>query len=302
MITTFPDFTPVTLSSLPDVLELTLGYEHYADFSPVLLWCWNRGYPGGLSQLDGNLIIKVRDPMAGEPFLTFVPRHAVRQTVVTLLEYANHHQLSPCLRAIPARRQDLLPADDAFEVCDDRDYFEYLLSVDDWVDMRGHEFRNKRHAIHRLERRWPLSSDVLSLEDNDVQENMIHLCHLWATQRGVSHEEAQPELTAIRNLFDYRPLSHLFVLGAYVRDSLVGFSVNGWLTEQTGIGHFAKADYTYPGLYTYMLHNVCVHLQKAGMKKLNVEEDLGIPGLRQAKFLLKPIQMLEKVMICPKAP
>lgn len=303
MIAAFPEFSPVTTASVREIAELAPGFEQYAGFNPVSLCCWNREYPGGLSVLYENLVVKWKDPTGGIPFLTFAARGAFRQTARTLLDYAHHHYLSSCLRAVPATDHEALSGndiDDEFSVCRDRDNYEYVLSVDDWSHMRGGEFRNQRNVIHRLERRWPISVRPLSLEDEQVQVEMIRLSHRWAQQRGATSEQFRPELTALHNLFDYVPATRVFALGAFVDDQLVGFSVNDYVANGIGIGHFAKADYTLSGLYTYLLHHVCIYLQGNGVKTLNIEEDLGEPGLRQAKLLLKPMTLLEKVMICPK--
>lgn len=301
VITEFPAFTPITPSIMPETVELAHGYEHYADFNPVVLWCWNRGYPGGVSHLNGNLVIKWKDPTTGAPYLSFTSRHACRQTATTLLDYADHHGLAPCLRAVPTSRTEVDAFGSELTVCDDRDNFEYLLSVDDWVQLRGAEFRNMRNSINKLERRLDISTHMPSLGDEQTRSDIDRLCTRWARQRGLTKAQFLPEQTAIRNLFDHIPSTTLFVLGAYVDDRLVGFSINESQDNGVGIGHFAKADYAHPGLFPYMLHHVCIHLQDLGMVMLNIEQDLGVPGLRTAKQLLRPVNLLEKVMICRNA-
>lgn len=302
MIAQFPDFTLISNSNVNEIAELARGYAQHANFSPVVLWCWNRGYPGGVSRLYGNLVVRWRDPLLGKPFISFTARDTVRQTVAMLLDYADNQGLSPCLRAIPATRQDVLPCiDDDFAVTEDRDNFEYLLSVNDWAELRGARFRNRRHTMYRLERDLDISLRELSLADEAAQADIDRLIHRWAEQRGIAEADFLPELTAIRNLFDYISSNGVFVLGAYAEDTLVGFSINEHVTGEIGIGHFAKADYAHPGISTYLLHHVCLRLRQQGVKTLNIEEDLGDPGLRKAKLLLKPVCMLEKVMICRRA-
>lgn len=302
MIAEFPTFTPVSPSIMQDIVELAPEVQHYADFSPFALWCWNRGYPGGVSQLYGNLVIRWKDPTLGQPYLSFAAQDGFLETATMLIDYANRHNLSPCLRGIPSPCQEVCDAiEGKFRVNDDRDNFEYLLSVDEWTRLHGAKFRNMRNTINKLERRLAPSIRLLSLEDEETRTSISRLCNRWAEQRGMTRLQFRPEQTAIQNLFDHIPVERMFVVGVYVHDKLVGFSINECSDAGVGIGHFAKADYAHPGLYTYMLHHVCAYLHDKGVELLNIEQDLGIPGLREAKLLLRPVELLEKVMISARS-
>lgn len=312
MIPAFPAFTTLTREVLPEVSDLARGYEGIADLDPVVLWSWNRGDPGGVSRLHDNLVVRWDDPNSDRPYLAFTPRHAVARTADALLDHAAAHRLAPSLRAVPGSR-DALQAllGGAYVVADDRDHAEYLLSVDAWVAMRGRGFRNRRNVIHRIDRTFHPEPRLLDLADSASQRDIVALCRRWAEQRRADDAEFIPELTAIHHLFDLAGTAGLFALGAMIDGRLAGFSINHrvitgtdvgtdvGITVGTGIaiGHFAKGDSTVPGISTWVLHHTCRCLQQEGVALLNVEQDLGVPGLRQSKLLLRPVGMLEKVRI-----
>jgi hypothetical protein len=59
----------------------------------------------------------------------------------------------------------------------------------------------------------------------------------------------------------------------------------------TAVVHFAKADRTLEGVYPYLFSRFAAG---AGATWLNFEQDLGKPGLRQAKRALDPVRTLRK--------
>jgi hypothetical protein len=129
---------------------------------------------------------------------------------------------------------------------------------------------------------------------------MLTVFDLWADLRHRSSESIRAELSAIRNLFIYaesEPQNRLYVVGAYVQNQLVGFSVNERLPDGYAIGHFAKADIRYEGIYPFLLRHVARYMVGQGIDLLNIEADLGDHGLAIAKHLCYPIAMLKKYSV-----
>jgi hypothetical protein len=60
------------------------------------------------------------------------------------------------------------------------------------------------------------------------------------------------------------------------------------------VGHFWKADTRYSGIYTFLLHVVASALATRGCRLMNIQEDLGDPGLRGFKQHLRPRFLLRK--------
>ncbi len=301
MLPEFPWFKSIDLSDRPAVESMIAGYPPFADFNFLELWCWNRGRQGGLSVLDGNLVVRWQDVVTGELFLSFLGTNRVERTASKLIAYAKERGIEPRLQAVPDVVVDSGAGfGGALIVEEDVQNSDYLLSVDEWAEMAGGRFRNKRNAIHRLERNHQPRLVMLDLQDDATRRQMIELCYRWAEQRNRTPEETGPEFNAIESLLDLAQeidLNHLVVPGVYVGDQLVGFSVNEILPDGYALGHFAKADYRYEGVYPFMLREVARELRQAGVTYLNIEADLGDGGLEVSKRLSNPAGRLRKYVI-----
>jgi hypothetical protein len=300
----FPEFKTVELTDQASVKALTAGYPPYADFNFVELFCWNRGDQGGISVLNGNLVIRWEDVVTGELFLTFLGESQIDKTVRELLEYSERAGLSDCLQAVPEsvirNASGLHPE---FVVEDDPINWDYLLSTEEWSTISGARFKNKRNAIHRLERLHEPTLMQLNLADGSTQDEIRRICQLWADLRSRPSKMTRAEFGAIENLLLLATEleSHdLYAVGAFSGDEMIGFSVNEVLEDGYGLGHFAKADYRYEGIYSYMLRNVAQYMSSRGVELLNIEADLGDPGLAVSKRLCHPVGMLKKLSIYRK--
>ena len=300
MLPRFPEFCPIELEYREHILQLTNSFLPYADFNFVELWCWNRGESGGASTLNGNLVVRWEDVVTGELFLTFIGRTAVEETASTLIDHALENGIDSRLLAVPGVVIDLAHLDGRFAVEDDPVNWDYLLSTAEWSAIGGARFKNKRNAIHRLQRNHDPTIRRLDLSDCRAQADVRRVCELWAELRQRTMETTRAEFAAIEKLLLYARKhrdNRLFAIGVYEGDQMVGFSINEELGDRFAIGHFAKADYRYEGIYPYMLRHVCQHMYSLGIEYLNIEADLGDPGLAIAKRLCHPVGMLKKYVI-----
>lgn len=306
MLPEFPWFKSIDLSDRLAVERLIAGYPPFADFNFVELWCWNRGEKGGISQLDGNLVVRWQDCITGELFLSFIGTNRVEKTASKLLAYARERGIEPRLQAVPGVVvDDGGEIGDGFVVEEDHVNSDYLLSVDEWAEMAGKKFKNKRNVMNGLIREHNPELRQLDLEDEQVRAEIMELCHRWAEQRGRHDEETAAEFEAIESLLvlaQELKLDRLHVFGAYVGEKLIGFSVNEILPDGYALGHFAKSDYDYPGVFQFILHGACKYLREQGVHFLNVEADLGDPGLAEAKHLMNPHGRLRKYVIVEADP
>jgi hypothetical protein len=301
MLPEFPWFKPIDLSDRPAVDAMIAGYPPFADFNFVELWCWNRGQLGGIATLDGNLVVRWEDVITGELFLSFIGTNKVERTAEKLIAYAKERGIEPRLQAVPGVVVNS-GADfgDALIVEEDMHNGDYLLSVSEWAAMAGSRFRNKRNAIHRLERKHQPHLVRLDLRDESPRQEIMNLCRTWADQRQRISDETEAEFTAIENLLDLAQeleLNRLVVVGVYTGSQMIGFSINEILPDDYALGHFAKADYRFEGVYPYMLNGLSRILEDAGVIYLNIEADLGDPGLAISKQLCNPAGRLRKFVI-----
>jgi hypothetical protein len=73
-------------------------------------------------------------------------------------------------------------------------------------------------------------------------------------------------------------------------------SIGGQLGTKTVTVHVEKANIEYRGLYQAINNEFCKHMA-AHVKRINREEDMGIPGLRKAKLSYNPVKLIEKYIV-----
>lgn len=294
----FPSFKPLERRDRAVIERMTAHLPPYSDFNFASLWCWNTDGSCELSRLGDNLVVAMKDYLTDEVFLSFIGTDSAAQTALALIEYAARRRMRPVLRLVPQDVVDAGGLRNRLSVVEDHGSFDYVLSIDDWVDLRGGKFRNKRNRIHQAERVHGPDFLPADLESAQFREDAVSLFLHWSHRRGrFGLDGTANELMAIRRAFQLHDEPGIVCFGMFVDGAMRGFSINEVLHDGYAMGHFWKADPDLPGLYDVMLHRTCCYLQEKGCRFLNVEQDLGRAGLATSKHLLRPHHFLKKFTV-----
>ena len=114
----------------------------------------------------------------------------------------------------------------------------------------------------------------------------------WRKTRSGHTGELSAEQRAMQRAFAH--FDRLGLIGGciYVGDKLVAFTYGSPINDHTFCVHVEKADTEYDGAFTIINREFVAHLPEQ-YTLIDREEDLGIPGLRQAKLSYHPA-FLEK--------
>lgn len=296
----FPDFRRLEIRDRSAIEAVTRRFPPYSDFGFTSLWAWDTDETCALSSLAGNLVVRFKDYTTDAHFYSFLGDHAVIETVRALLARAGEEGLPPCLKLVPEaviaaepRLQQLLTVEE------DRDNFDYVYPVADWVSLVGPPFQPHRRKIARCRRRAALDFRLLDPRDAADQRAMIALFHRWAAQKPAPDgDDHRQELAAFRRLFVLDEDVHLIGCGLFDGADLVGFSVSEGLPgSDYAVAHFQKTDRSYVGLTALLLHEESRVVRDRGHRFMNIEQDLGVPGLRRHKRSLRPCRFLRKYVI-----
>ena len=171
--------------------------------------------------------------------------------------------------------------------------------------MSGQRFAHARHNVSKFLRSCPDVSVVqLDLESAGVREEINQLRTTWSYDKGLSLPN---EKAAMERLLAVSTALQLIGTGVYQHGSLIAFSIIELLENGYAMGHFAKCDGGFSGLSHYLYQATARATSSRGCQFLNVQEDLGIAGLRTFKMLLRPISFLKKYAVtcqatCPSKP
>jgi uncharacterized protein len=296
MIPTFPEFKRLELPDRLEIEQFTSRHPPYSDYNFVSLWCWDVHDRVLLSQLHDHLIVRFTEDVTGVPFYSFIGSNGKLSLDIAekLLIRAESEGLVPELRLIP---EDVTPALDQgyFQIEEDRDNHDYIISLDKTRAFQGNSFLKQRCQINYFKRKFPNARIVhFELKDKFTQRMIERVSATWTQNKGysVSHEEK-----AMNRLFILGYSTEMICLGVYIKNDLVAFKVTEIQHNGYAIGHFWKADTRLKGLSHFFHQAEARILNERGSYFINIEQDLGIPGLRMAKTALRPVHFLRKYKV-----
>ena len=167
MIPIFPTFKKLTVEDKNEVEKATKSYPPYSDYNFVSLWSYNTKDSIEIALLNDNLVVKFLDYFAVEHFYSFLGTSSVTETITTLLAHAAKHNISQKLILIP---EICVLSDKSitskFDVQEDLDNFDYILSIPEISTLAGNKYGAKRNFVNRFVKNY-LSISVVNLDLND---------------------------------------------------------------------------------------------------------------------------------------
>jgi hypothetical protein len=289
------------------VRPFVLEFDDYSDFNGASLFGWSGSVPGGyrIARLGDNLVVEFGDYLTGQRFLSFLGDDHPDDAAAELLDDADRRALQPELHLVPAVTARMLDPE-RFCIQADPDSADYVFDVSSVAAMRGSQYRTLRHSFNSWERRW---GDQVTIDWMDLDElrartgDILDLLEQWQRRGSGGASQSGQELRAIE---------HILGSSARVAPGLSGWtgtcSVGGelvamFINEREDLhrlaGHFLKVSDHPAGnrLYSWLCVQVCRRAVSHGVRTLNMQQDLGIEGIRAAKERLRPMRRLEKYSV-----
>ena len=301
MIPLFPNFKLLEIEDKSDFENITKKFEPYSDFNFISLWSYNTEEDTQISILNENLVIKFRDYINNEPFYSFIGNAQTEETINALLLRSQEEGIKPELKLIPEVNIVGKPNLEKFNIQEDRDSFDYILSADEIALLSGDKYHTHKNFVNRFQRTYEdYHVREINLLDPSINEQIINVFYVWEKKRNKERADTIHELTAITRLLKDANEFSVIALGIYDRETLVGFIIASLEQMNYSVSHFTKSDTDYDGISYFMYHNLSKTLVEKGYKFINNEQDLGIPGLRKSKEQWNPAHYLKKYIITPK--
>ncbi len=264
---------------------------HYAEYSFFCLWAWDHAYPIEIAETDSNICwLRSGGPLSG----MFGPCGNWNDVSDWDRELANFEPGS-VIYDVPSRVKEILSGREGLRFSDDRDQHEYVYSVKDMTALKGKIYAHKRNRIRAFldAYEWdyyPVTPDDFD-EILDFQERWR--AHRALTMTADEAESLQDEDKAIQNAMN--KWNEFDFMGGMLKvdGKIVAYTIAEELDSENLDVRFEKAIPEYAGSYQAINY---MFLKEQGMKYtwVNREEDMGEPGLREAKMSYNPAFMLEK--------
>lgn len=300
----FPTFKKLTLSDKTVIESFTHHYPPYSDYYFFSLWSYDIHQSIRWSILNNNLIVQFENYTGPGMFLSFLGQHDTHDTLRQLFAYASSHALPPELNLIPAHNFINTPISSLsaeFQITEDPNNDDYILSAHQLNEMNGPKLYEKKKQLHKFQRLYPNARIAFHhLPDSDIHEKIHTIIRRWEDQTVDPRAHNDNESKAIKRTLMEAGKFHLIAACVYIDDEMRGFEIVELVNESYLMASFQKADKSYAGIFEYLTHEIAVYALKYGRSHINIEQDLGVPGLRQAKRKYNPTY-LKKYTITRKA-
>lgn len=276
-------------------------FERYArtvrrdtcEFAFANLMIWRDFDRPTFTSMGGSLCIRI-DPLVGRPFF---------------LEPLGSNEVSEAVRACICHTGKVSMASsglvsllggNGFRIRPLPEHFDYIYRTKDIAEMKGRRFDGKRNHIKRMRRLHP-SCEYVELGESDA-EGAIGLFDEWARAKRERGGGLLPRLAyecqrdSVRRAFEY--FDELGLMGgALVIDGVMaGFIVGSRLRDDMACAHLCYARPGIAGAFPTLLQEAC-RRTLAQFELINLEQDMGLAGLRKNKLSFHPLRVEEKFEI-----
>lgn len=285
------EFKPFRIEDKAQI-DSYFSVHHYEQIDCTFntLFLWQDAYQTSWAEQDGILFIRAgagKDTFFMPPFAK-EEENFVHGLALIHEEYDKlglPFRLKSASSWVTEQIERLVPG--KYDFIEDRDNEEYIYRTDDMIRLPGKKLRMKKNHLNGFLRQYAdYQYEAITKENLEDAKAGIHD---WFLRHGDIEEEEQ----AIKRCFDH--WDALGVKGAVIRiyGKVEAFTNGDSINEKMAHIIFEKANPEIRGLYQAINRDFLMH-EFADTEFVNREEDLGLPGLREAKMGYHPDHLTEK--------
>lgn len=255
--------------------------------SPVNLFAWGPIYDyrwflyrGRLLIYDSRhnyLIMPVGCPMTPQELYTLAH---------DMMDHGLSHRICQVSKAYLTENPEVA---DYFTVTADRNAAEYVYETSSLVHLNSEKLHKKKNLVSQFHRLYPVS-EIVPL-DKKLRDRCLAFVRDQLDARSPVPQSLEDEFSAMKRAFASWKSLGLGGLALLVERKIAAFSVFSRLNRSTFNVHFEKSDLAFKGAAQVINQETARFLENR-CSYINREQDLGIPGLRQAKLSYEPYRLL----------
>lgn len=287
----YPHFRPLALSDKPLLDSMFAIYSpEQSEFTFTNLYAWRKAYDFSISSSGDFILIGSRK---GDTLVLMDPVGplAGKMEVIEYCFHAKPYGTKIKFIRLPEITATLLEGEPEYNVKEDRDNFDYVYRSSDLAELRGRHLDGKRNLLKRFNE--TTSYEYESLTESGIAEALAFENEWCALKNCPISASLCNERQALEEMLkNFRKLG---LTGGVIKISgkVVALALGEKLNADTFVIHIEKADTGYPGIYQAINMLFARSISKE-IAFVNREQDLGLPGLRQAKESYHPHHMVRK--------
>jgi len=296
----YPEFTPLGLTHKSEVEgALSKMDRSISEMTFSNLFLFGEAHEYRVSKKEGLLLITGKGydgeryalPPWGEGDV-----EAASNLLLDHLEKSNKSTAPPRLFPVSREMVERHFSPERWGADADRDQADYVYLREELATLPGKSFHKKRNRLAKF-----LRENVGDYEFSELEEEHIKGCAAIANgwcevrcsiERPSSYLETAAAVSALENR-EALGLSGGVIL---LKGEVAAYTLGEALNEETFLLHFEKTRPGEEGLAQLINRDFALHCLK-GYTYINREQDLGDPGLRQAKESYRPHHLAEKFIV-----
>ncbi|MEW6595158.1 MAG: phosphatidylglycerol lysyltransferase domain-containing protein [Thermodesulfobacteriota bacterium] len=279
----------LTLASRPLVHGLLQRHPPViSELTFTNLFAWRRTRPVWFSVAEDTLLFWVTEKGGSDPVVLFGPPVGP----LPIEEVAQHTPLSRMVR-IPGPEADRL-RQAGWQVEEDRDNADYVYRTRDLATLGGRKYAKKRNHVKNCVAQYRCEYEPFSPA---IVAECLGMQSQWCEMKECAvNLELAGEDAAIQETMEH--CEEFGCIGGAIRvdGRIAAYALAEPLTQDTAVWHFEKAMPDIAGLGQLITHWFAKEAL-TGFAFVNREQDLGIPGLRQAKESYYPDHLVAKYTV-----
>jgi len=288
MFPEYPDFKPLELSDRAE-FERNLARHpmRSCEFAFANLYIWSDFDNPSITTINGNICVLIKPPSESGYFLEPIGDVRLHETVKVCVDEAG--RISRASGAFVSRI-----GQQGYEVTSMRDQFDYIYRVDELARLKGRRFDGKRNHINAF-RKLCSDYEVIGL-DGSFKAESLDIFDRWSRSKEGSFESelaVECQRRALERAFDSYDELGIMGSGISVGGGLKAFMLASRHCQKTVCTPLSYHTNEIQGLSHTLLWETCRGLF-SGFEYVNMEQDLGIAGLRRYKQSYYPHRMQEK--------
>lgn len=295
------DFQPIEVKH-KDLIQSFFDKNTFrgCDFSFSNIFCWRHHYKTTFAIESDALYFRFHIKGEEPCYLFPLGEKDIKETIGTILADARERESRFQLHAVTPEMYDALQEvfPERFLYQKNRDWYEYIYSSQDLIQLSGKRFQTKRNHINKFKRMYQWEYLPITRE---IIPDCLELYKRWCKENGGCEEEKSlvEERISTMNAFEHYEQLGLVGGALKINGELLAYSYGQPISSDTFGVHAEKCLYEIDGGFSMINQQFAEH-NCSGYSYINREEDLGYESLRQSKLSYHPAFLLEKGIVTLK--
>ncbi len=295
----FPEFEPLELAHRDIVEQALEGMEcSIAEHTFSNLYLFRAAHSYSIARWEG-LVLLIGKSYGGVDYaLPPWGRGPVEEGARLLCRYLAGQGSEPGLFPVSEGEVAAHFSGEGWQAADDRDQADYLYSTEELAKLEGKKFQKRRNRLNKFMREHGARYSYRSFAAEHA-EACAELARDWCDERcSLERPSTYRETAAAVEAALLGPRLGYSGGVALLDGEVAAFCLGEPLNDDTFVLHFEKARPGVDGLVQALGRDFCSAIV-GSYAILNKEQDLGDPGLRQAKLGYHPVALAQKFRVSP---